>query len=221
MPSTAPRRAAPELPRRSLAELQAGLRVGDVVFTRIGVHLFRQVSTATGAWTNHVGVVVDVGPDGPWVAESCIPLSRRTTFAAFVARSERGRVAILRLPHDLAPEQRRQLAAAARRRLGVFYDTGFDLKSRRQFCSRFVHEVMAEATGIALGEVTSFRELHARRPQASLAFWKLWYFGRIPWDRTTITPASLQASAALQVHFDGAVDAPSRRIGCRGRAVAP
>ena len=35
-------------------------------------------------------------------------------------------------------------------RMRVFYDTGFNLESQRQFCSRFVREVIFEATGVVL-----------------------------------------------------------------------
>ena len=36
------------------------LQVGDIVFTRIGAYPFRKVAEATGTWTNHVGIVLDV-----------------------------------------------------------------------------------------------------------------------------------------------------------------
>ena len=38
------------------------LRIGDVVFIRIGAYPFRQVAAAPGSWTNHVGI--DVGMRG-------------------------------------------------------------------------------------------------------------------------------------------------------------
>ncbi len=95
------------------------------------------------------------------------------------------------------------LQQAAKRRLGRLYDTGFNLRSRRQFCSRFVREVLQDATGEVVGEVTTFREMLERNPTADLRPWKAWYFGRIPWERSTVTPESLYASAALEVVFDG------------------
>ena len=49
----------------------------------------------------------------------------------------------------------------------------------------------------------TFRDLLARNPGADLRLWKMWYFGRIPWDRATITPASLYSSLALVRVFDG------------------
>jgi hypothetical protein len=57
---------------------------------------------------------------------------------------------------------------AARRRLGICYDTGFDLHSPRQFCSRFSHEVIGEATGEALGQVRTFAEIFDERRAAPL-----------------------------------------------------
>ncbi len=188
------------------------LAVGDLVFIRVSARPFLEVAEATGGWTNHVGVVVDAG-DGqtaggsgagsrgrtePLIAESTFPLSRITPWTRFVARSEGGRVEVHRLAVPLTPEQARRVRAAADSRLGIIYDTGFDLHSRRQFCSRFVREVLAEATGIQLGEVESFAHLLARRPDTRLGFWRIWYLGAIPWQRKTVTPASIQASPELR-----------------------
>jgi hypothetical protein len=188
-----------------ISELERTLRVGDIVFTRIGGRPFMQVAAATGTWTNHVGIVVGFNCFGPVVAESRIPISCRTPFRWFVRRSAQGRVAVLRLPRSLSEDEIALLRRSMRRRLGRLYDTGFNLKSRRQFCSRFVREVLQESTGEAVGEVQTFRELLERNPAADLRIWKLWYFGRIPWERTTVTPESLYTSRSLKVVFDGTV----------------
>ena len=178
------------------------LEVGDVVFIRIPFKPFREVAEATGAWTNHVGIVVAAGDD-PVVAESRFPLSGRTSLSRFVARSGAGRVAIARLKRRLSLEEKHAVTMAAERRVGVLYDTGFDLSSRRQFCSRFVREVLHEATGIQIGEVETFAQLLARKADANFGFWRLWYFGCIPWERETVTPAALLHSPALAPMFDG------------------
>jgi hypothetical protein len=190
---------------KQITELESGLRVGDIVFTRIGNPPFTQIAAATGTWTNHVGIVVGFNWLGAIVAESRVPLSRRTRFRRFVQRSADGRVAILRLPRTLTEEEAELLRRSMRRRLGRLYDTGFDLRSRRQFCSRFVREVLQESTGEAIGEVQTFRALLERNPAADLRLWKMWYFGRIPWDRTTVTPESLYTSHSLRTVFDGTV----------------
>jgi hypothetical protein len=190
--------ALPTLRRR---ELEGALRAGDIVFTRI--RLTSKIAEATGTWTNHVGIVVGFDGVRAVIAESRVPLSRRTRFANFVRRSAHGRVAVLRLPRPLSDEEIRRLERAARCRLGRIYDTGFGLRSRRQFCSRFVREVLQESTGVAIGEITTFRDLLDSKPDTDLRLWKAWYFGRIPWERTTVTPGSLYASPSLQVVFDG------------------
>lgn len=191
------------LPTRGVRELEAALRAGDLVFTRIEGHPFTQIAHVTNTWTNHVGIVVSSSATGVVIAESRIPISCCTTFSRFVRRSSQGRVAVLRLPWLLSAPEIRRLQQAARHRLGRIYDTGFNLHSHRQFCSRFVREVLEESTGALLGEVMTFSDLLARNPETDLRLWKLWYFGRIPWERTTITPASLYVSSSLQVVFDG------------------
>jgi hypothetical protein len=203
------------LPALSVAELEGTLKEGDIVFTRIRWTPFRQLAAATLTWTNHVGIVVGFDGIGAVIAESRIPLSRRTRFARFVRRSAQGRVAVLRLREPLSDEDIRRLRVAARHRLGRIYDTGFNLASRRQFCSRFVREVLQESLGVAVGEVMTFRDLLERNPEADLRLWKVWYFGAIPWKRTTVTPESLYVSPSLTTVFDGELRGSRRR----GRAV--
>jgi hypothetical protein len=68
-----------------------------------------------------------------------------------------------------------------------------------------VREVLHEATGTLVGEVESFSALLARNPATDVGFWRLWFFGRIPWERRTVTPASLLESPHLRAVFDGFV----------------
>jgi len=187
--------------RCPIKALERRTAVGDLVFIRVRAALFMRVAEATDSWTNHVGVVIDA--DTLRVAESRFPLSGTTTLERFVRRSADCRVAIGRLRTGLSPLQQQRLAAAAQRRMAVLYDTGFNLHSRRQFCSRYVREVLAEATGTQLGDPQTFAELLQQQPNAALWFWRLWYFGRIPWSRQTVTPASLMHSQELEIIFDG------------------
>lgn len=140
----------------TLAELRTELQVGDLVFIRVPALPFRKVAAATNSWTNHVGVVVETAAGDAadvLIAESTFPRARRSTLARFVARSEAGRVAVMRRDAPLTEAQGDALRRAADARMGIAYDTGFDLHSPRQFCSRFAREVIEEATGDSLGEV--------------------------------------------------------------------
>ena len=194
--------AAP-LPTTDLSVLAPSLKVGDAVFIRIAFRPFEEVAIVTDTWTNHVGIVVDVSGAEPLVAESAFPFSRITTLSRFVARSGRQRFAVTRLNDDLTQVQQVEILAAARRRLGILYDTGFDLHSRRQFCSRYVREVLQEGAGRSIGDVETFAHLLSHHPDAHLSFWKVWYFGRIPWSRETVTPASILRSQQMHLMFDG------------------
>ncbi|WP_175978051.1 YebB family permuted papain-like enzyme [Burkholderia sp. BCC1047] len=176
--------------------------IGDIVFIRVTVRPFLEVASATRSWTNHVGIVVGGRGGDVLIAESTFPLSRVTTMSRFLARSDRGACVIARLKQPLDAAQRRRLVDAAMRRIGVVYDTGFNLASRRQFCSRFVREIVRDATRIVLGDVETFDTLLRRNPDHPLGFWKIWYFGRIPWRRRTVTPASLLDSDQLRVVAD-------------------
>ncbi len=203
--------AAPELPSISRPDLAQQLQVGDLVFIRVSALPFRKVAETTNSWTNHVGIVVATDGTEPVIAESTFPVSKRGSLERFLARSEGGRVGVSRLKTPLTAGQQRVLVQAAQARIGVFYDTGFDLQSRRQFCSRFVHEVLREASGIEVGQVETFATLLERNPEADQAFWKYWYFGQIPWERQTVTPASVMNSTQLHAVFDGVVAASSAK----------
>jgi len=192
--------------RLSLQQLVQQLRVGDLVFIRVPVWPFKEVAMASMSWVNHVGIIVATDGADPLVAESAVPVSRMTRLSRFVRRSEEGRVAVSRLPEPLTVQQQRKLHEAAHKRLGMRYDVGFNLHSPRQFCSKYVREVLAEATGHHVGEVETFRMMFKRNPQPRLGFWRLWFWGRIPWQRETVTPAGIFRSTGLQLVVDAFVD---------------
>jgi hypothetical protein len=195
--------AAAPAPAEPVGDLARSLQVGDIVFTRIGAYPFRKVAEATGTWTNHVSIVLDVSGPEPTIGESRFPLSGSTTLSRFIARSAGGRVAVMRLPTPLTPAQQAALATAAAQRAHVFYDTGFDARSQRQFCSRYVREVLQQATGVEVGQVQTFQQLLDSAPHSDVGFWRVWYFGSIPWQRETITPASVLHTPGLKTVFDG------------------
>ena len=197
--------ALPRDTKSTATPIPVELAVGDVVFIRIRAKPFHAIATVTRSWTNHVAVVLDVEGKEPLIGESRFPFSGTTTLSRFLARSEGGRYALARLHHPLTVEQQVRLKTAAQRRHGIHYDTGFDLHSSGLFCSRYVSEVLADATGIQVGEVQTFADLLVQQPDANLAFWKLWYFGRIPWTRETVSPASLLRSPKLQLLHDSAM----------------
>lgn len=193
----------------SLQSLRLQLEVGDVIFIQVLPYPFQKVATTTQSWVNHVGIVVETSGVEPMIAESTFPFSKKTKFSKFIARSDQGRVAVTRLEQRLSEEKKKSLLIASNRRLGIYYDTGFNLHSNGEFCSRFVREVIAESTGMNIGEVETFKSLLDNTPAADLAFWKIWYFGNIPWERETVTPASLYRSPNLKTIFDGNVNKAS------------
>lgn len=187
----------------NISDLGKKLEIGDVVFIQIPLLPFRKVADTTSSWTNHVGIVTDVSGTEPVIAESRVPFSGETTWLHFVKRSDQGRVAVTRLPTQLTQLQQSKLKKAVASRRGILYDAGFDLHSHKQFCSRYVREVLKEAVGVELGEVESFATLLNRNPLADQTFWRVWYFGSIPWQRETVTPASLLRDPRMHMVFDG------------------
>lgn len=169
----------------------AKYETGDIVFTCIGARLFGQISAASQCWCNHVGIIVGHNGDDYLVAESRVPLSTITTMSRFIQRSTEQRYAVRRLAGGLTTEQKLSLVEKVPGRLHKLYHTGFKYDSARQFCSKFVFDIYKEALCISVGEIETFENLLRSNPNAKLAFWKFWFLGSIPWERKTVTPASL------------------------------
>jgi hypothetical protein len=179
--------------------LASGPCVGDIVFTRIGGPIFSRVAATTRSWTSHVGIIVDY-QQGDWiVAESGIPFVRKTPLRKFLDRSEAQQFSIRRLRIGPTHEQKREMLKFADSQMGKVYSLGFDLQSPQTFCSKFVHDDVLVSTHQSIGEVETFDHLLHRNPDAPLWFWRLWFLGSIPWERTTITPASELESPLLVV----------------------
>jgi hypothetical protein len=171
--------------------------IGDLVFTRIGGPIFSRVAETTQSWTSHVGIIVDY-QDGDWVvAESGVPFVRKTPLRKFLGHSAGQQFSIRRLktPPTLAEQQR--MLAFAEAQMGKLYSLGFNLESSNTFCSKFVHDDVYASTHQSIGEVETFDHLLHQNPKAPLWFWRAWFFGFVPWHRTTITPASELESPLL------------------------
>ena len=174
------------------------LRSGDIVFIAIPNALYRRVAEATESKASHVGIAFEDPKQGWLVAESTIPVVKYTPLETFLGKSDGGWIAVRRLKGGLTEEQVSALRQACDKRLGKLYHQGFRYGSRRQFCSKLVYNAYLEALGVRVGEVETFSHLLARNPTGSQSFWKLWFFGFIPWSRLTVTPASLMNSEVLE-----------------------
>ncbi|WP_159564798.1 YebB family permuted papain-like enzyme [Budvicia diplopodorum] len=192
-------------------EYPVAYEVGDVVFTCIGNLLFRQVSAASACWSNHVGIIIGHDGEDYIVAESKVPLSQTTTLSKFIARSVDGRYGIRRLNGGLSEAQKRAIVEQVPERLNVLYHTGFKYESSRQFCSKFVFDIYRDALSVPIGKVETFNTLLSNNPDARLQFWHLWFMGSIPWERKTVTPASLWFFPSLFSVFNSHPEAAENR----------
>jgi hypothetical protein len=181
-------------------EIADRLQPGDIVFLDIDYMLFKKVAEATLTWTSHVGIAFP-SEDGEWlIAESTFPLSKTGPLCKYLARTTGDHVAIRRVPGGLSQKEIAALWQSSQDRMGILYHQGFDLKSKRQFCSKFVYEVFQEALGFEVGYIQTMREILDENPEGDQTFWKWWYLGSIPWERETVTPkAQLVDSRLLDV----------------------
>ena len=178
-------------------EVESLLEPGDILFTNIPNFLYRRVARVTGSPTSHVGIAFHDPKAGWLIAESAVPKVRYTPIANFISRSDQGWLVVRRLHGGLSPDQVESLRKACDARMGKLYHLGFHYLSARQFCSKFVYDAYLSALGVEVGHLESFRELLNSQPNTPLLFWRLWFLGRIPWARLTITPASQLRSDKL------------------------
>ena len=185
-----------------LRQLTPQLQDGDLIFIRISNPIFRRVAETTDSWETHVGILFS-GTNGTWqVAESTFPFSKFSPLDRFIARSEHGRFCVLRYREGLTPEEKLDLRLSAGLRMGIRYDLGFNYDSPRLYCSKFVRQVYQEATGYNVGRLETFQQLLDNNPRAPLGFWRVWYFGFIPWDRRCVTTTSQLKSREFVPVFD-------------------
>jgi len=178
------------------------LEEGDLVFLAIPNPLFRRVASATGSKTSHVGIAFKA-QDGSWiVAESTFPLSKFTPLRQYINRTEDGWYVVRRLKGGLSQEQIESLRKECQKRMSILYHLGFRYESPRLFCSKLVYDVYKTATGIQAGTLETFKQLLARQPSASLPFWRMWFFGFIPWSRLTVTPESQFSSELFETIYE-------------------
>ncbi|MBA7847739.1 YebB family permuted papain-like enzyme [Klebsiella sp. RHBSTW-00484] len=194
------------------ANYPAKYETGDIVFTCIGTALFGQISTASQCWCNHVGIIIGHNGDDYLVAESRVPLSGVTTFTQFIHRSANHSYAVRRLRGGLTTEQKLSLMEQVPSRLHKLYHTGFKYDSSRQFCSKFVFDIYKDALCIPVGNVETFEQLLHSNPEAKLRFWKFWFLGSIPWERKTVTPASLWLHPNLELISSNGVETPQPAV---------
>ena len=178
------------------------LREGDVIFIGVRHALYRRIADTSGSWESHVGILFR-NPGGAWVvAESTVPISRVSPLDRFVSHSENGRFLVRRMRTGLSEAEVARLHAATEHRMGKLYDTGFHYDSSRQFCSKFVYDCFLEATGSPVGKLETFREILAANPGAPVGFWRTWFFGRIPWERRSVTTVSQIRAPNMVTVFD-------------------
>jgi hypothetical protein len=170
---------------------QTFIAEGDVVFTSNHNYLFRRVERDTMTWTSHTGQVFKNDRNEWVIYESTWPKSKITPLCEFMQRSYEDRAEIKRLSSGLTTSQIRIMKMAATRQLGLSYDQGFDYDDKKtSFCSKFIFNNYS-AIGIDIGQLHTFQALLDENPDMDISFWKVWYLGRIPYTRTTITPGDL------------------------------
>lgn len=184
-------------PAPGVEALSHQLRDGDLVFISVINPLFKHVANATHSRATHVGIAFYDQTRGWLIAESTVPFAKYTSLNRYLRRSYGRWVAVRRISQNLNANQTQLLRNACDKRMGRWYDFGFNYDSPRLFCSKFVFDVYREAINIEVGSLQSFEDLFRPDTNQSLWFWRMWFFGEIPWSRRTVTPASQLSASSL------------------------
>lgn len=189
----------------TLGQLSKQLQIGDIIFTLINIYPFNKIAKDTNCWSNHVGIIIDITHEKITVAESIFPFSKMTKLSKHIKRSKNNYIAIYRIKNGFNLENHNLLKQSTQKRMKIFYDLGFDINSKRQFCSKMVHEILVESAHINIGKIETLKQLLENNKNSNIKFWKIWYRWNIPWQRQTITPASLMFDRKLDLIFEGSV----------------
>lgn len=126
---------------------------------------------------------------GKWIVyESTVPQSRKVTLCRFLKKAKKWHYAILRPNFNVKFDDLADVRRLLEQRLGVSYDLGFDYESEKLFCSKMVYDVYRKVFDIEIGSIKTFQQIFEENPESSLSFWNIWFFGKIPWERRTVTP---------------------------------
>lgn len=196
-------RVSPEACRK----YAANLRDGDIIFQEGRFMVFKRIAEATNSWVSHVGVAFKEG--GEWIVyESKVTPGSRTPLCRFLGRSGKGHTAIGRLRRERSGRDVERLRAWASdpANRGVPYDLGFDYNRKgSSFCSKFVSQAYA-SIGKPLGRTQTLRQLvdefrgTPERKRSLVRFFKLLFVRvQLPWERVTLTPASVMRDGNLDV----------------------
>lgn len=183
------------------------LKDGDLIFQEGRFILFKKIAEASNSWVSHVGVVFNEA--GEWVVyESKVTPGSRTPLCKFLGRSGRGHTAIGRLKGRASGDflNRVRIWASDPANRDVPYDLGFDYTRKgKSFCSKFVSNAY-EAAGRRLGRPQTLKELFdefrgtPERRRSLVNFFKLVLVrAELPWERVTLTPASVMEDSGLSV----------------------
>ncbi|OFZ51718.1 MAG: hypothetical protein A2428_14155 [Bdellovibrionales bacterium RIFOXYC1_FULL_54_43] len=197
--------------------LSSLVQTGDIVFIEIDNFFLTRVARILGGWANHLGIVIGEKHEGFTVAESTIPVSRTSALCKFLKRSTNGLVAIRRYSGPIGPDENARIKAEALARVGVLYDLKFNFDTKRQYCSKFVHEVFKFALNVELGIIETLGELHERAKTSptyddDMTFWKIYFTGEIPDEQRIITPESLYRDDQLISVFDNSGEMSALRL---------
>lgn len=149
------------MPSSSWAASEA-YREGDLIFHQSQGFQSLAILEATGSPWSHVGIILK-NKSGAWVvAEASRPV-RIVSLKAFMNRGRDGGYRIYRA-RDFKASQLPALRAAIQAELGKPYDIYFEWSDDAIYCSELTYKVFLKASGIELGDVQKFSDLHLNGP---------------------------------------------------------
>lgn len=183
-------------PTKDNIETDSELKNGDIIFQTSTSNQSKAIQLATNSPYSHVGIIYQKGDDF-WVYEAVEPV-KLTKLKTWIKRGKKGHYVVKRLkdPTILTKSTLKRMKMVGEQYKGKHYDLYFEWSDDRIYCSELVWKIYKEATGIALGELSSLASFDLTNPTVQQKMQER-FKGNVPLDEKVISPAAIFESSYL------------------------
>lgn len=148
--------------------------------------------------TSHLPFVAKLFSKDGEVVEAWTPIAKRTNLSEFIARDE-GKYIQLRLkPEYINKDTINDVVKIAQSYIGKEYDYHFEESEEKIYCSELVYKAYEKGGNIPVGKVQKISEFDKKTAEG---YWTEHFQGKIPWERSIISPAGLLLTDKFYVVF--------------------
>ena len=172
-------------------------QLGDVVVQSLPRgELTELIEGATKSNYSHVGIVVK--KEGEFLINEAIVNVHDTPIFNWIRRGRRNKFAVYRLKPEYQVHIFKTIAELEKYQ-GLYYDFSYDFDDVYIYCSELIFKAFKDASGLEMGEIKRLGQLNWQPYKKTILKMEN---GRLPLDRTMITPIDLVKSEYLEKVYD-------------------